>query len=136
LTCTNVSRASRTGCAQQASCSQIAHTLRSTSVGCSVGAARKVTCHVSCSQLPWAFVFRASSQPSVTCPRISPEFLEQARVSMTPLEFASEYGVEFVEGAGSLFALADVDRAFTPGEPFDPTRPLRPRLHLVDEVSA
>lgn len=73
--------------------------------------------------------------PATECARISPEFLEQAQASMTPVEFASEYLVEFVEGAGSMFDLADVDRAFTPGEPFDPTRPLR-RLHLVEEMTA
>lgn len=73
--------------------------------------------------------------PASECPRITPAFLAQQRASMTPLDYASEYGVEFVEGAGSLFDLSDVDRAFTPGEPFDPMRPIR-SLHLVEEATA
>ncbi len=77
----------------------------------------------------WEVVTVAAAQ----CPRITPQFLEQQRASMTPLDYASEYEVQFVEGAGSLFDLVDVDRAFTPGEPFDPSRPLRAlRLEAAD----
>jgi hypothetical protein len=74
--------------------------------------------------------------PASECPRITPAFLAQQKAAMTPLDYASEYGVEVVEGAGSLFGLEDVDRVFTPGEAFDPMRPIGPSLHLVREAIA
>jgi hypothetical protein len=40
--------------------------------------------------------------PASECPRITPAFLAQQKAAMTPLDYASEAGVEFVE-AGSAF---------------------------------
>ena len=67
------------------------------------------------------------------CPRISADFLAAERASMTDLAYRSDYLVEFVEGAGALFDPLDVDRMFTPGQPFDPTVPLR-RLRAVTDT--
>jgi len=47
-------------------------------------------------------------------PRISTTFLEEERVSLPPLVFASEYGCEFVDTQDSVFRSEDIDRALTP----------------------
>jgi hypothetical protein len=77
--------------------------------------------------------------PATQCARISGEFLEQAKASMTDAEFRSEYECQFISGQGGLFSGDDIDAMVDPNVlPLDPDGS-PPGLRLVtseSEVSA
>lgn len=55
--------------------------------------------------------------PATECPRISPEFLDQERRLLSPLDFQQEYMCQFSATAGAFFDLSAFDRCtqeFTP----------------------
>jgi hypothetical protein len=58
---------------------------------------------------------------------MDPRVIEQARVGMLPMEFASEYLCEFVENVAGVYAGLDIADLFDPSVlPLDPMeRPLQ-----------
>ena len=54
--------------------------------------------------------------PADKCPRISPEFLEEERRTMGEMWFNQEYCCEFVDMAGSVFKMDDIETMFSYNE--------------------
>jgi hypothetical protein len=76
--------------------------------------------------------WEVTTHPASENPRLSRAFLEAERADMTDLDFRQEYGCEFVDGAGSLFAADDVLAAVQPAlVRFNPEDDTPARLSLV-----
>jgi hypothetical protein len=56
--------------------------------------------------------WRKIEVPAEQCPRLSPAFLQQERRELGERVYLQEYGCQFVEAIGQLFADLDIDRAF------------------------
>lgn len=50
--------------------------------------------------------------PATECPRISPEFLEQERASMSHFQYIAEYFCSFEAASGAVFDLEAIRRCF------------------------
>lgn len=76
--------------------------------------------------------WEVTTVPATECGRISGEFLEQARQSMSDSEFKSEFLCQFVANAGGVFDGIDLDRIFRFDlPPIDMDAPIGRPLSLV-----